>query len=162
MSLETILAENTAAVLRLTAAIEESNKGRAAALDALAAKQSGDDAPKRTRAAKEKTATEAEKAPEKAAEKAPETPAVPSLDDLRAAATEFLGAKSEAERAKRKGFMKQVIDHLQPAEDEKGKRPLVNVKPEERASVIQWFKDFAEGKEVSFGGAAEQDDDDIG
>ena len=173
MSIEAAIAENTAALNRVAALLEESNKGREAALAKLE-KQVGtnptpaaapaDDKPARGRGRPPKEdAAPKEKTPEPVAEKKAEAPVYPSQDEVREAAVAFMGVGDDEKQARRQ-FMKDVLAEVTLEGGDK----IVNTVPEQRAKVIGWFKAFAAGEKVNFmedegdTTASSDDDDDIG
>lgn len=178
MSLEAALAENTAALLKVAALLEESNKGREAALAQLktaapkaapAAAAEGEEAAPKTKRGRPTAAEREEKPVEKPVEKKeePKKVAHPSQDEVRKAAVAFMGVDDGAEKDRRREFMKAVMNEVTITPDEEGKVKIVNTVEEERAKVIGWFADFAAGKKVNFmadedGPEAEEEEDDIG
>jgi hypothetical protein len=67
----------------------------------------------------------------------------PSELDVRAAAASLLDTSDQAERVKRKLFVKAVIDHL-------GAETVIAIAPEDRTRAIGWFADAKAGKPVNF------------
>lgn len=183
MSLEAAVAENTAALKLLTAAVLESNSGRAAAVESIAAvagRPAGSRAKKTDAAATvstaaivaaNETAKPAETPKPAAAAKAEPTP-----EDLRNAAQRYLkflhlpeadqAKVTDEQKAPRKAFVKAIVQHL-------SLDLIVNAKPEDRAKIIGWLEASAAGKAVDFDEGQddhvaeeptveEEDDDDVG
>jgi hypothetical protein len=157
MHLEAQLAENTAAIKELTAAILESNKSRDAAVAAVAGVA---EPAKRTRG---RPAAPDAPAPDPAASApAVETPAapaaIPSIDDVRGAASAYLETTDAEVRTQRKLFVKAVIDHL-------GATTVAAIVEEDRAKAIGWFNTAKAGGKVDFDAGQDEataDDDMLG
>lgn len=112
MSLEAAIAENTAAVKELVEQLKASNAGREAALAKLTATAADGDTPKTTR-----TRAKKDDAPAAAAAPAePATPKVPTREDVRALAEQFLDIekypKGTDARKERMAFVKSIIEHF--------------------------------------------------
>lgn len=161
MSLEAAVAENTAALNRVAALLEQSNAGRDAAIAKLT-ETAGADATKPARAPRAGRtpgpAAADTKPKEPEAQKNPAVPALPSVDDVRAAASKFVTVEDESEKARRKEFLRAVVEHL-------GCK-VVECAEEDRAKVIAWFEAKARGEAVSFSDSEDDtsadDEDDIG
>jgi hypothetical protein len=78
-------------------------------------------------------------------------PKAPTVEDVHEVFSEFLGIDDQDERAKRKTFVKAILNEL-------GAEKATLIPEESRAKAIQWVKDKLAGKKVSFDGEGEQEE----
>lgn len=163
MSLEAALAENTAALKEVAELLKISNAGREAAVAKITEAAGGETStPRKGRTPKNADATPAAETP--AAAPATQTKKAATAEDLRAAAGKFLDVADAELKAKRKGFIKAVMDHFGPG-SEPGFVPAVP--PEHYGDAIDWLttKTANIDSPISFPEKAEPeveaDDDDL-
>lgn len=154
MSLEAALAENTLALNAVAILLKESNDGRALAVETITGGKVGRPAGSKNKDKPAETPAVAAKV------EPPKAPAIPSVDDVRAAAVSFTSVPDEKLKAERKDFLRAVVEQI-------GCK-VVEVAEEDRAKVIGWFEAKARGEAVVFDegqdepAADEPDEDDIG
>lgn len=142
MSLEQALADNTAALKEVATLLRESNEGRAAALAAVTQVAGA-------------TAAEPKKAKKEKAEAAPSAPTAPTVEQVREAAQKFVSVENEDERAKRKEFMRSLIERFKVKADDNGKKFITYVAEGDRQAVIDAFNSCQPEAEAA-------DEDEIG
>ena len=151
MSLETALAENTAALLKMTAILEASNVGRAevlAKIEALPAAEA-----KKTRTTKTAEAVVETKA-EKPAAETPKATSVMTVAELQTAFGDYMNVTDTDDREKRKAFVKSILAKLDAVR--------VGDIPEDKRSVALGYitSKLAEEK-AKVEAEAEAEDDDL-
>jgi hypothetical protein len=133
MSLETELAANTAALTAQTAAINAQTDF----LKSMAAKGGA----ATTGAAAAATGT-------KAATPKPSTPKAKTIEDIRTAASAFLGVTDPDERTANKAKMKAMLDHF-------GVDRATNIPVENFAEALGYIEQFTKGETPDFMNEAE-------
>lgn len=164
MSLEAAVAENTAALKEVAELLRASNAGREAAVAKIEAAAGGGDAPAAGR--KGRTPKNAETTAAAEEPKSTAAPKAATADDLRAAAEKFMQTDDADVKAKRRAFIKSVIEHF-PKVETPGFVPAVPA--EFYGDAIDWLKTKTANIDspISFptldvSGGEEDDDLDIG
>lgn len=146
MSLETALAENTAALLKMTAILEASNIGRAevlAKIEALPAAEA-----KKTRPAKAAEAPVETKA-EKPAAETPKAADVMSVAELQTAFGDYMNVNDPEDREKRKAFVKSILAKF-------GAARVGDIPEDKRSAALDQIK-----SKLAEAAAAEPEEDDL-
>jgi hypothetical protein len=146
--LEKAISDLTEVVKVNNALLSNLVEAKQAKADAASAKAAEKTAEKPAEAAKP---ADAPKATRSKKNKETDAPKAPTVEDVHEVFSEFLGIDDLEVRAKRKEFVKAILNEL-------GAEKATKIAEEHRAKAIQWVKDKLAGKEVSFDAGEDEGD----